>query len=89
MHRYRLTLPWRSVTGVQHRTHQRVLRVEELVVVDAQVTALDHRGRPTRLPTQLASHPAPGRILVSLYDRAWRTRPIGEHLPHHGVAGPG
>lgn len=84
--KYRLVLPWSAVSKVQHRRHQRVMTVEELVISNASVAALDHRGRPTTLPHHLMrSHPAPTRVMVSLYDKSWRQGPIGERLRQDGV----
>src|SRR5437899_6840081 len=44
--KYRLFAPWHAVTGVQGRRHQRVMRVEELLLAECQMTPLDGRGRP-------------------------------------------
>ena len=82
---YRLVVPWSAVRSVQSRTHQRVMRVEELLVEGAQVEAVDRRGRPTDVAPQLADHPATTRVLVSLYDRDWRDGPIGRELRSLGV----
>ena len=82
---YRLTVPWSGVQGVQRRNHQRVMRAEELLVEGAQVEALDRRGRPTDVESQLEGHPATTRVMVSLYDRGWRSGPIGDRLRELGV----
>lgn len=83
---YRLIVPWTAISGVQHRRHQRVMAVEELVVTGADVVPLDYRGESTSLPQQLlAGHPAPTRVMVSLYDKDWREGPIGDRLRQDGV----
>jgi len=83
---YRLLVPWPAVAAVQHRRHQLVVAVEELVVKSAEVVPLDHRGRSTSLDTELiAQHPAASRVMVSLYDKQWRRGPIGERLRRDGV----
>jgi hypothetical protein len=83
---YRLLVPWTAINGVQHRRHQRVMAVEELVVTGADVVPLDNRDQSTSLPQQLlAGHPAPTRVMVSLYDKDWREGPIGDRLRNIGV----
>lgn len=83
---YRLVVPWPAVTGVERRRHQRVFDVEELVVSEAQVVALDRRGKGTEVvPDEVGDHPALKRVLVSAYDEDWRDGPIGEHLRSRGV----
>lgn len=67
--KYRLVFAWNQVSNVQNRRHQRVMDVEELVVHEAATQAVDHRGRATTLPSGLASHPAPTRVMVSLYNK--------------------
>ncbi len=84
---YRLVVPWSGVRGVQHRTHQVVMRAEELVVSGARVEEVDPRGRPTEVATQLDGHPATTRVMVSLYDRDWREGPIGRRLRDRGLLG--
>lgn len=83
---YRLIVPWTAINGVQHRRHQRVMAVEELMVTGADVVPLDYRGKPTSLPQQLAAgHPASTRVMVSLYDKNWRDGPIGDGLRQNGM----
>lgn len=85
---YRLFVPWRGVRKVQRRRHQVLLAVEELVVTDAHVAALDRRGRTTSVPNRLSNHPAQSRVMVSLYDKQWRRGPIGDRLRLDGVLDP-
>ena len=83
---YRLVVPWGAVTGVERRRHQRVFDVEELVVSEARVVALDRRGKETEVvPDEVGDHPALKRVLVSAYDEDWREGPIGEQLRARGV----
>jgi len=83
---YRLIVPWTAIKGVQHRRHQRVMAVEELLVAGADIVPLDYRDQSTTLPQQLvAGHPAPTRVMVSLYDKDWREGPIGDRLRQDGV----
>ena len=87
--KYRLLVPWPAIATVQHRRHQLVVAVEELVVKGADVVPLDYRGRSTSLDTtSLEGRPAASRVMVSLYDKQWRQGPIGERLRRDGVLPP-
>lgn len=78
--RYRLVVPWQGVTAVQHRRHQGLLSVEELVCSGGRVEAVDSRGNASVLPEGLDGHPALTRVMVSLYSKRWRHGPIGDKL---------
>ena len=83
---YRLAVPWGAVTGVERRRHQRVFQVDELLVSEAQVVALDRKGKETKVvPDEVRDHPATKRVLVSAYDEDWRGGPVGEQLRARGV----
>ncbi len=82
---YRLAVPWSAVTGVERRRHQ-VFQVDELVVTEASVLALDHADRRTKVvPDEVGDHPATKRVMVSAYDADWRDGPIGDRLRAAGV----
>ena len=80
---YRMRAGWDDVVGVQRRRHQGLLVVDELVLADSSLEAVDSRGRPSTIPDDLPGQPATRRVMVSLYDKEWRTGPVGEHLPAH------
>lgn len=82
---YRLVVPWAGIRGVRRRTHQLVMRAEELVVTGAQVEAVDPRGRPQDVGSQLDGHPATTRVMISFYDRHWREGPVGRRLRDSGI----
>ena len=84
---YRMFVPWQGVVRVQPRRHQWVLVVEELVVTGARVEPRDSRGRTVALPRRLPTHPGSTRVLLSVYDKHWRTGPIGARLRSLGVEG--
>jgi hypothetical protein len=79
---YRLHVPWDSITGVQRRRHQVVVPVEELLSTGARMEPVDSRGQ-TRTPRDgMEEYPALTRVMVSLYDKDWRSGPIGQRVSH-------
>ncbi|BDO43565.1 hypothetical protein [Cellulomonas sp. NTE-D12] len=82
---YALRVRWDQVVGVQRRRHQGLIPVEELVLASAEVVPRTSTGKVKAPPASLQRHPASTRIMVSLYDAAWREGPIGDHL--QGLAG--
>lgn len=82
---YALRVRWDQVVGVQRRRHQGLIPVEELVLASAEVVPRTSTGKVKAPPASLQGHPATTRIMVSVYDRAWREGPIGDHLG--GLAG--
>ena len=82
---YRLIVPWQGITAVQHRRHQKMMNVEELVCSGCRVEAVDSRGRQSTLPPGLEQHPALTRVMVSLYAKEWRLGPIGDKVRLRGV----
>ncbi|HEY3546799.1 MAG TPA: hypothetical protein VGK17_12035 [Propionicimonas sp.] len=77
---YAIRVGWDQVLGVQQRLHQGVIPVEELVLSGSRIIPRGSTGKTTTPGARLSSHPAPKRILISLYDKSWRTGPVGDHL---------
>lgn len=82
---YALRARWDQVVGVQRRRHQGLIPVEELLLAAAEVVPRTSTGKVKPPPGSLQGHPATTRVMVSVYDRAWREGPIGDHLS--GLAG--
>ena len=83
--RYGLSARWEDVTGIQPRRLAGVLPVDELLLTDRELVARTSTGTERELPDGLDEHPASRRVQVSLYDKGWRTGPIGEELRRSGV----
>ena len=77
---YALDIPWTNITGTRSRRLQGMLPVEELIVTDARIIERDSRGKAAAPSSKLAGSPALTRVQVSLYDKNWRSGPIGERL---------
>jgi hypothetical protein len=56
--------------------------VEELVCTGARVEPVSSRGESKKPPGRLEEHPALTRVMVSLYDKDWRSGPIGQRVSH-------
>jgi hypothetical protein len=78
--KYAMIVAWDQVVSVQQRRHQLLIPVEEFVLSGSEIVPRGSTGKATTLPTSLFGHPATRRILISLYDKAWRDGPVGAHL---------
>jgi len=83
--KYVLTAPWSAVVGVAHRRIWGLLAVDELLLAHSHPVGRSSKGRAVAVPRRLPGHPASRRIQVSVYDKAWRQGPIGDHLRASGV----
>jgi hypothetical protein len=77
---YAMRVGWDQVVGVRQRRHQRLIPVDELVLSGSDLIPRSSTGKANTLPASLPAHPAARRIQVSLYNKAWRDGPIGNHL---------
>lgn len=59
--------------------------VEELICSGARVEAIDSRGQASSVPKALRGHRALSRAMVSLYEKDWRSGPIGDTVRAAGV----
>jgi hypothetical protein len=76
---YRLTASWDDVVGVQRRGIG-FLKFEELRLRAPAPDQAVSPG-PSRAPKQISDR----YILLGLYDRHWRTGPVGTALRAHGI----
>lgn len=85
--KYAMLVRWDQVVGVKHRVHQLAIPVDELVLSGSELIARGSNDKPTTLPASLSAHPALKGIHISLYDKAWRDGPVGDHLQGLVIAG--
>lgn len=76
-----LVTRWQDVTGVNRRRHQLLLPVEELRLSDSELLEPSSTGKPMRdCPPHCPETGRPDASTSGLYDKNWRTGPIGDQL---------
>jgi MFS superfamily sulfate permease-like transporter len=78
--RYALEASWADATSVSARKVLGILPVEELFLSERTLIARASNDKDVVFPPKLPEYLATRRVQVNLYDKNWRTGPIGDQL---------